>query len=70
MGFRLQKYIKSCAQTFPLKSNIAAVSMATDVGTHIFTHFFKLFYQKNIVTKYENDVLSISENHQTLHVST
>ena len=21
----------------------AAVSMATDVGTHIFTHFFKLF---------------------------
>ena len=34
---------KSCAQIFPLKSKIAAVSMATDVGTHIFTHFKNCF---------------------------
>ena len=42
--------------------------MANDVGTQIFIHFFKLFYQKNIVTKYENNVVSISENHQMYHL--
>ena len=39
-------------------------------GTHIFTHFFaNCFYQRNIVTKYKNNVVSISEIIQTLHVS-
>ena len=50
---------------------MAAVSMATNVETHIFTHFFNFFYQRNIVTKYENNVVDgeYYEITQTLHVS-
>ena len=34
----------------------------------VFRRFFKLFYQRNIMTKYENSVVSFSEITQTLHV--
>ena len=31
--------------------------------------FFKIFYQRDIVTKYENNVVSNIKNHHSLHVS-
>ena len=57
MGFGLQERKKKLGPNFPSKIQDGRRFH----GNRWFTHFFKLFYQKNIVTKYENNVVGISE---------